>query len=320
MSFIEMAKSSRASCRICKLKIEKLTPRLGIKSSFEMRGRIVESLRWHHLECSFEKLGEEVANAEIQADLSTEDIKKINRIKSKFLSSGLDAIGISDLTEHGVRKNVKATVLKPMRVREIETDSGKTTKARTVYVESDKIRRKIVLWSNQVEIELKPEDQLLIIRGLTELGSDDKILVNVDENAKILINPSDEQTKKITKAPKIFTSDQWKRPSGTHVKFEIAKTSRAKCFLCGDKILKGELKIVKPVWIENEMAKRHVPGSYSLHLKHALDDEDGAEVLQEAISRISHNIIDDFGSELIDLRNSTENSKIKKLLDEVLIN
>jgi len=316
MSIIELAKSSRATCRICKGKIEKLNPRLGIKNSFVKDGKVYESYRWHHLEHAFEKFGEEISTAEINAELDEETLEKIERVKIKF-SGGLAPLPISDLEEHGIRVNTFATVLRAIKSKEAENSKGAPDHSRTVYVESDKQRRKVILWGSHVSFDLSKEDEITIIRGLTELGSDEKIMVNVDSTSKLLINASEDEKSKYLKAPKLFTAESWSRPSGKVV-FEIAKTSRAKCNVCEEKILKGELKIVKPVWLENETTKQKIPGSYSLHLHHVLEDENGEDVLREAISKINLELIDDFRDVFSNFTAKIKNQSIKKELQQVL--
>ena len=50
MSTIEPAKSSRASCKVCKDKIEIKSARLGIENEFNLNGEIVKSIKWYHIE------------------------------------------------------------------------------------------------------------------------------------------------------------------------------------------------------------------------------------------------------------------------------
>ena len=64
MSVIELSKSSRASCRKCKKKIEKDTLRFGVES--DMQYGDDPSYRWYHLEC-----GASVEPAQLEKLLST---------------------------------------------------------------------------------------------------------------------------------------------------------------------------------------------------------------------------------------------------------
>ena len=93
MSTIEPAKSSRASCKVCKDKIEIKSARLGIENEFNLNGEIVKSIKWYHIECGAKKFPKEFKNAELNTatitrsgriELSKEDIDQILDIKSNL--------------------------------------------------------------------------------------------------------------------------------------------------------------------------------------------------------------------------------------------
>ena len=108
MSTIEPAKSSRASCKVCKHKIEIKSARLGIENEFNLNGEIVKSIKWYHIECGAKKFPKEFKNAELNTatitrsgriELSKEDIDQILEIKSNLNSTGFDILGISKVDE-----------------------------------------------------------------------------------------------------------------------------------------------------------------------------------------------------------------------------
>jgi hypothetical protein len=318
MNTIEMAKSSRSSCRTCKEKIEKLEPRLGVEQEMRQGDRSFTAMRWHHLECAMDSLPEEVSQAEINAELSEDLIEKIDKIRDKQTESSFDIKGIAELTQSGISVNTEAVVLRALKTRKTIDKEKNEMKSRTIYVEDSEQKRKVVVHGENTAINVGKGDHIVIIGGKTSIGSDEKIQVIADVSSQILINPKPDQLAQFSEV-KIFVASGWSRPTGSKVEFEYAKSARATCPTCNKKIPKSELKIVKPEWMENEQTKRNYPGSFSYHVMCALDDEHGEDILCEAISRLSPELLLENRELLTKLQANIPESQAKDLLMKLLV-
>jgi len=322
MNTIEPSKSSRAKCRTCKNKIDKGVARLGVEVKFTMNGEEVTSKKWHHLSCGFETLPDAVLTAEIIPEvtsrgkpitISDDELEKIKEFKEKQNKSGMAVIGISEVADAGKTVNIEASVLRKMRARTMVDPNGKEQRGVTVYVEEEEHRSKIILWGEQSELELSPGDRIVVLGAQSELASNDNIQFNADDSATVLINPSDDEIAEHSDSISLYISDAWDRPTGTPAEFTYAPSGRASCGECGKKIVKGELKIVKPTYIELD-SNRTVPGNVSYHLNCIIKDEDGKEVLHEAITRLTLDMISENQAELAALQTSLPESTAKDLL------
>jgi hypothetical protein len=319
MNKIELAKSSRATCRHCHSKIPKDEPRLGEEYEFSMGSSIRSGLRWYHLSCALTKLPDMVAHAEITSELPVDVLKSIDELKKKGMQSAFTVKGFSDLKEEDVTVNVKANVIRPMSTKQEFDDKGDPHQTRTLYVQDGAVKGKIVLWDDHCGIEISRNDEIVIIKGNTELGSDEKIGVHVNLDSKVFINPTDEDL--ATGIPKIelYSSNSWKKPKGEFCRFEYAKSGRAACSQCEEKILKAELKIVKPEWGENEDTKRFFPTSTSFHVHCAINVEFGEEIIHEAITRLTPELIESNSQILTQLSTQLEgNKKLHVILAELV--
>ncbi|MHA2091535.1 MAG: hypothetical protein ACW98K_11805 [Candidatus Kariarchaeaceae archaeon] len=318
MNTIELAKSSRSSCRTCKEKIEKLEPRLGVEQEMRQGDRSFTAMRWHHLECAMDSLPEEVSQAEINAELSEDLIEKIDKIRDKQTESSFDIKGIAELTQSGISVNTEAVVLRALKTRKTIDKEENEMKSRTIYVEDNEQKRKVVVHGENTAIKVEKGDHIVIIRGKTSIGSDEKIQVIAGDSSQILINPKPDQLAQFSEV-KIFVASGWSRPTGSKVEFEYAKSSRAKCPACKEKILKSELKVVKPAWMENEQTKQKFPGSFSYHVMCALEDEHSEDMLCEAISRLSPELLLENREILTKLQDDLLECQAKNLLTKLLV-
>ncbi|OLS28228.1 MAG: hypothetical protein HeimC2_08830 [Candidatus Heimdallarchaeota archaeon LC_2] len=292
MNIIELSKSSRAGCRFCKLKIQKDEPRLGEEYEFSMGGSVRTGMRWFHLKCAIDNFPDLVIHADVSDKITKDVLEQLEEVKKKATQSAFAIQGISELGEEEKTVNVKGHILKAMKPKLDIDESGSENQSRTIYVEDNDNRRKIVLWNEHTKLKLEKTDKIVILKGLSKLGSDEKIMVYANKGSKVLINPKDEDLEKSIPNIEIFTSQEWTKPRGKFSIFELAKSSRATCNVCKEKIIKAELKIIKPGWGENEDTKQKFPSSASYHVSCIIKDENGGEVLQEALTRLTPEQID----------------------------
>lgn len=212
INIIELAKSSRSSCRLCKQKIEKDTPRMGSETEMRQGDRTFTAVLWYHLSCALEKLPDEVVIAEIKVELPVDSLDEIEKLKKQQMQSSFIPQGISVLDKANITVNAEATVLRLLKKRKIENSDGIEVETKTVYVEHDKQRRKILLQEDQSDLEMDKGDRIVIIAGITTEGSDEKIQVIANNNSKVLINPIQEEIDKYAQNIEIYVSSAWKRP------------------------------------------------------------------------------------------------------------
>lgn len=280
---IELAKSSRAGCRTCKQNIDKGEPRFGEESIFRKDGKDYISYKWHHMACALEKHPEKVIEVSDYSVLEGEILVVFNEIKEKYAFTNFGLQDISEISGEEGRVDVQAKVLRIMPVKETERPDGSIDDASIVYLQSGDDRVKLFLWITH-ELEASKDDTLYIKNIETIIGSDDYPELHESVDTKIQVNkPFDNEEVVIEK----YFSDAWERPKGKFIRFEHAKSSRASCVICNKPIEKGDLKLVKPVWGENEYTGQAYPQDTSYHVLCAYKDEHGNEVVLEGISRLN---------------------------------
>ncbi|MFV2014580.1 MAG: hypothetical protein ACC656_04085, partial [Candidatus Heimdallarchaeota archaeon] len=215
--------------------------------------------------------------------------------------------------------NVKGTVLRTMS-KKLDIDAkGVEHQSRTLYITENKEKGKFILWDDHCDIELAKEDEIIIINGYTVMGSDEKVSIHARSDSKLYINPTDEDL--MTGIPKIeiFSSQSWKKPKGEYCRFEYAKSGRAACSQCEEKIIKAELKIVKPEWGENEDTGKFFPSSVSFHVQCVIEAEFGDEIIHEAITRLTPDLIEENKIILSELKEKLEiHKEIQEILAELV--
>ena len=132
-----------------------------------------------------------------------------------------------------------------------------------------------------------------------------------------MINPTEDELGEM-ESVEVFTAESWERPQGEFARFEFAKSSRAKCRVCDEKIEKGELKLVKPVWGKDEKNDRTFPSLQSFHTSCGLDDENGPDLIREAVTKLTTDILTESKVNLVELYETLPEigakSDLKKLL------
>ena len=309
----QLSKSNRATCRKCKEKIPKDVVRFGEESVFVKDGNEIRSFRWYHFHCALEKFKERVANVEEGVELLDDTQKaSIEKLRSKTTSSDFGLKSIADLTgEEGI-VNVKGTVLRVMKPREHENIEGKMETGRVVYIEDDDgWRGKTVVFS---DFEIEKGSPFILLRGVSRLGSDEKVEVIEGPKSEIRFSEKD-----INHSVQKYISEAWDRPRNIFCEFEVAPSARAACTICEERIKKGELKLVKAVWGENEKTKDLYPRRNSYHLKCALKDEDAEEFIYEATTRLSPQLLESSRDVISDfLKDLKEFKKAHSLLVNLL--
>ena len=297
MSTIEPAKSSRASCKVCKHKIEIKSARLGIENEFNLNGEIVKSIKWYHIECGAKKFPKEFKNAELNTatitrsgkiELSKEDIDQILEIKSNLNSTGFDILGISKVDEVDKTMNIKASILRVMDIKERENVNGIIELTRSLYIIEKGTRSRLNLRGDLVNINISRDDEIVAFDVITKLGGNDKIQFMTSDKSKLLVNPTINDLEKFKFEPKEFWSDKWERPKNEYCEFVYAPSGRAGCIICDKKINKGELKIIKPIYvtIQRNSREMEVKGNRNYHVFCVLEDEHGYDVIYEALTKI----------------------------------
>jgi len=329
MNRIEPSKSSRATCRTCKTKIDKGVARLGVETEFNMGGETVTSLKWHHLSCGMDKMPDAVLTAEIIPEVTSrgkplritdEDLERIEEFKEKYNKSGMAVIGLSEIDEPDKTVNLRAIILRAMAASTRENPEGDEEWGRTVYVIDDGYRSRLNLWGEHANVELQRDDEIVVLQAHSYLGGNDKIQFHVYEDAELLVNPSEEDIEEHSEGIELYISDAWKRPTGEPAEFTIAPSGRASCGVCEKKIAKGDLKVVKPGYIEIDRGDRKmtVSGARSFHPACVIDDEHGMEVLHEACSRLTLDQLSDHHEALDHLYQQLPKSAAKEILKSLL--
>lgn len=319
MNIIELSKSGRASCRICKTKIEKAKPRLGEEYEFSMGSSVRTGIRWFHLDCAISKSPDMVIQAEITMELPDDITKTIEELKKRGMQTAFAVKGFSDIKEDDSKVNVRATVLRPMSKKLDIDEEGVEHQSRTIYITENEIKGKFVLWNDHCNGEIKKKDDIVIINGYAVMGSDDKVSIHAQSDSTLYINPKDEDLE--TGIPKIelFSSNSWKKPKGENCRFEYAKSGRAACAHCEEKINKAELKIVKPEWGESEDKGRFFPSSISFHVRCVNQAEFGDEIIHEAITRLTPELIEENKEVLSELKEQLQHHKeLQNILLELI--
>jgi hypothetical protein len=319
MNIIELSKSSRATCRNCKTKIDKGKPRLGEEYEFSMGSSVRTGIRWFHLDCAISDSPDMVVQAEITMELPEDVAKTIEDLKKRGMQTAFAVKGYSDIREDDSKVNVRATVLRPMQSKLDIDEDGVEHNSRTVYIVENEEKGKFVLWDEHCDNEIKKQDEIVVINGYPALGSDEKVSIHVTKDSKLYVNPNEEDL--MTGVPKIdlFTSTSWKKPKGENCRFEYAKSGRAVCSHCEKKIAKAELKITKPEWGEDEDSGRFYPSSISFHVRCVIDVEFGEEIVHEAITRLTPQLIEENKETLSDLRAKLDDFKeIQQILTELI--
>jgi hypothetical protein len=315
---LESAKSGRASCRLCKQKIDKGEVRLGIESIFVKDGTEYKSFKWHHFQCAVDKRPDDLLTATRNVTLNTEQEKIMKDLMDKGKRTATSIIPISELKEPGKRVNVRATVKKAFKKKKMFDNDGNERVGRSLYITYEDINSKINLWDEHADIELNPSDTIVIMFANTFLGSNNNIQIEALSDSKVLINPTDDDLGEI-ESVEVFVTSSWEHPQGEFSRFEYAKSSRAKCRVCEEKIGKGELKLVKPVWGKDEEKDRTFPSLQSFHTFCGLDDDHGPDFVREAITRLTTDIITESRENLVELYETLPEigakSDLKKLLN-----
>lgn len=317
-NILESAKSGRASCRLCKQKIDKGEVRLGIESIFTKDGNEYKSFRWHHFQCAADKRPDDLLTATRNVTLSPEQDKIIKDLLDKGKRTATSIIPISELTEPDKRVNVKAIIKKAFKKKKMFDNDGEERVGRSLYITYKDMNSKINLWDEHADIELNPSDTIVIMSAHTFLGSNNNIQIEAVSDSKVLINPTDDELGEMDSV-EVFTATSWERPQGAFANFEYAKSSRAKCRVCDVMILKGELKLVKPVWGKDEKNNRSFPSLQSFHIYCGLDDDHGPDLVREAITKLTTDILTESRDDLVELYENlpeiAAKSDLKKLLN-----
>ncbi len=282
VSKIELAKSNRSTCKICNQKIEKDTPRFGLESVFKRGEDEFTSYKWHHIECMLKNNPDAFINAEGLDLLTPEQESELAKLKEKSLSSGVSFFEVEDLTGEEGKVNVQAKVFRLLPAREVEF-RGSFVDAKTLQIGNSARRVKFLLFDTNQEI--KKGDTVYLKGVLSDLSEEGGVLLYSDPDTKVYLNEPPSEENKL----QIYVSAELDNPPNTTCEFSVAKSSRAKCFVCKEPIQKGEPKLSKPSWIETPRGK--IVGNVSYHLECALSDSDSEEMMKEAFSKLTPQFI-----------------------------
>ena len=106
-----------------------------------------------------------------------------------------------------------------------------------------------------------------------------------------------------------------------YCEFLYAPSGRAGCMICDKKINKGELKIIKPIYVTISRNSREmkVKGNRNYHVICVLEDEHGYDVFYEALTKIKkdlfHENLSTFEQLLPFVKN---NDRVNSLLIELI--
>ncbi|MDH5404888.1 MAG: hypothetical protein OEY49_20460, partial [Candidatus Heimdallarchaeota archaeon] len=208
MNRVELAKSSRSSCKLCKEKIEKTNPRVGIEKEITMSGKTFTSMGWHHVDCIIDKMPDELITIEFGENIPDEIIQKINKEIEKLNKSNFSIKVFTDILEENQIINVKGTVLRALKPSEQELPDGNVKEARTIWVEDseNKKRGKFILWGTHSTTNPTSGDIILLLNGLSVLAENDEIQYHATDKSTILINPSDDDMQNNVIEVKYYTS------------------------------------------------------------------------------------------------------------------
>ena len=276
------------------------------------------SMHWHHFECGLEKYSEEMVDAELEMELPDDLAAKLKSIKKSKSASAFDLKGINMFNLEGRKANIKTEVARAMSVKETEHFEGGKRICKSVFIIEGEQRSKLFLWDEHASLPLQKGDLIVAVGVITQKASNDKIQFHTLESSKILINPDDAEIEKNTKSIDIYEAKTWSRPGGKPVQMEHAKSSRAACKICNETISKGTLKIVKPVWAKNDVNNQFYPGTESFHLMCVIKDMNGEDIIHEAITRLTPELVKEENKVLQDLLNVLPEITARKILHTIL--
>lgn len=313
---IEESKSARAACKICKDKIPKGVPRFGKETIFKQGDKEYSSFRWHHFDCAIKKFPNELMLAEMNIELSDEYQKSFDELLKGANTSAFEVKRFHEFTDPNRKVNFIGNVARVLGVKEEDDNKGNKKMRRSVFIREKEGSCKLFLWEPHTSVPVGKGDSIVVIDCETQLSSSDKIEFHTTESSIVLLNPTDAEIAAQTNSVEIFEANTWNRPSGKPVEFEYAKSSRAKCKICDGKILKGDMKVVKPLWVESN--EKRFPGVESLHVKCAPQDLNGEDLIHEAITRLTPDIVSSEKKLLTELRNILPDIKARQILDKLL--
>ncbi|RMG25071.1 MAG: hypothetical protein D6732_22765 [Methanobacteriota archaeon] len=313
MAIIELAKSGRATCRTCKGKIEKDTPRVGVENVFRKDGKEYISYKWHHFDCALSKIPEIVAEADGYEILSREDRKRFDELIESLNRSPTDFIPINEVSIDHPRGNFVGHVVRVFGSRDLETPDGEVREGRIVQLQNADRRVKIIVWETKREIT--KGDTMYIINGEVMIGEDGNPVIHVGLAEGSHFSLNDKPKIKIVEK---FISNAWERPPKKVCKFTLAKSSRATCPVCEEPIAKGSVKVIQPIWITNEDSNANFAGDRSFHPVCVEKAEHGKEIMLEAITHLTLNDLESHDSFLRQLLDQLESLELKSTLQQVL--
>ena len=310
----EISKSSRASCRKCKEKIPKGEIRFGEEVVFRRDGQDYPSFKWFHFDCAISKFEDKLAFADEVSLLSDKQHKILKQMKKKARKSKFTFRNLNELDGNEGIINVSGTVQRSLKEREMETLTGELMNGKVVYIaDNEDSYAKVILWDSANK-KVNKNDKLILLNSMATIGNDDKVEIHELTTSKFALN----EDVAFDIQEEVYKSTAWNRPNEGDVEFEYAPSGRASCTVCAEKIAKDTLKIVKPVWGENEQTKTVFPSKESMHVQCSLEDEDANELLKEAISRLSPQLVSENQNTLNELKSSIQEEKLKAMLSSIL--
>jgi hypothetical protein len=248
-----------------------------------------------------DKIPEEVLSAQINAEipikggvLSIDDdtLAEIEEFKKKRNTAGVAVKGLSTIEDVDAIVNISAEVIRKLGRATDTNPQGEDQEMSKVFVKDENHRSSIFLWGDHAEIEMNKGDTVVVLNARSFLASNENIQFHAASQATVLVNPTDADLDANTEGFELYVSKAWKRPGGKPVEFQVAPSGRAACGYCEKKIEMGDLKIVKPDFIELPTG-RTIAGNVSFHLGCVLNDEHGLEVVKEGVTRLTPTLIDD---------------------------
>ncbi len=313
MPIIELAKSGRATCRTCKGKIEKGTPRIGVESVFRKDGKEYVSYKWHHFDCAMQKIPETVAEADGVENLSGEYRKRFDQLVESLNRSAFDFIPFEELKDEANKINIYGAVGRVLPPKEMEAPDGSMKTGTIVQLKSGDISRKAILWNSTEKIN--KGDVIYAANVSAQYGNDGNLVIHagLTDDSSISINSKPQ----ITKIEK-FISEAWERPKNKRCQFTLAKSSRAICPVCEAKIEKNQVKIIQPIWIETGSENTKIAGDRSFHPECVEKYEHGNEILLEAITHLSIKFLNDHREYFDLLVDNLQSNMAKTVLLDIL--
>jgi hypothetical protein len=310
---LELAKSSRSSCRLCKAKIEKDEVRFGEESTFRQGDREFTSLKWYHFDCAVEKFSDKLVEVEDFSVLDGEKLDKFNALQKKLSFTNFGYKQLNELTGEEDSADVEAVVLRFIGAKDTKKADQSIQKAAVAYLQNADERIKLFLW-NSLELELKKGDRIYLKNVSITIGNDEYIELHESSQTKISVNEPINRSGSLIKK---YQSKEIERPGGNYIGFEYAKSSRASCTICDKKINKGDLKLVKPVWGENEQTGQKFPSLVSYHVFCVLEDKISDEILHESLSRLTPDILNE-NKDIFKELHKKVSGKPKEILDKII--